>query len=80
MAGSGAAGTASAQYLDAWATSVAQGQNDLRDADISLLNSALVEVGVIHFTKLMPLSALEPFPIGIRRSITLNQERFEFLP
>ena len=39
-----------------------------------------VEIAALHFTDLLPLSALEPFPVGGRRSMTLDQARFEFLP
>ena len=80
VSGIGAAGAASAQYLEAWASNVAGGQNDLRDAELSLRNNVLVEIAALHFTDLLPLSALEPFPVGGRRSMTLDQAHFEFLP
>jgi len=74
------AAAADAQYLDTWAAAVAQGQIDLRDAHLSLLSPTLSVVGVMHFTNLTPLSALEPFPSGNRRSITLQEEQFVFVP
>ncbi len=78
--GGGTGSNATTQYLEAWATGVAQGLPDLRDADITLLSSSLATVGVIRLVDLNPVSGLDPFPISGRRSITLEQARFEFNP
>lgn len=78
VVGSGAAGTASAQYLNAWAAQIVQGENDVRDARIRLLNSALSEIGAVDLIGLIPLGDLEPFAVNNRRSIRLSQDRFEF--
>jgi hypothetical protein len=66
-----------AQYLNTWAGHIAQGMIDLRDADLRLFSSSLDLVATIHFTNLSPLSALEPFTVDDRRTMTLAQERFE---
>jgi hypothetical protein len=77
--GMGGSLTATVQHLDAWVTAAAAAP-DPRDVDISFLNPALAVLGTLHLTNVTPLSALEPFPSGNRRSITLDYQQFGFLP
>jgi len=79
--GAGASGFTTGQYLDSWATAVTGGQNDLRDADLTMISAnALRDIGTLHFTGVIPLTGLEPFPVNNRRSMTLAQSQFEFIP
>jgi len=42
--------------------------------------NALRDIGTLHFTGVIPLTGLEPFPVNNRRSMTLAQSQFEFIP
>jgi hypothetical protein len=80
-AGGGANGTATAQYLDGWAAAVAAGTAGPREADLTFLSLTGVAIATVHFTNLVPVSALTPFPsAALRRSMTLGIQRFAFLP
>jgi hypothetical protein len=80
-AGAGATASATAQYLDEWAAAVALGTAGPREADLSFLSLTGVAIATVHFTNLVPVSALAPFPSAAsRRSMTLGIQRFAFLP
>jgi hypothetical protein len=79
-AGVGTTATATAQYLDGWAAAVALGTAGPREADLTFLSSTGVAIATVHFTSLVPVSALAPFPSASRRSMTLGIQRFAFLP
>lgn len=78
--GTGTAGAASALYLQTWATAVAGGLTDLRVVDITPLSGTFTSLGAFRLTGVIPLSALEPFLVGSRRSMTLHEARLAWIP
>jgi hypothetical protein len=79
-ASAAATAAATAQYLDVWAAAVVAGTAGPREADLIFLSRAGVAIATVHFTNLVPVSALAPFPSADRRSMTLGIQRFAFLP
>jgi hypothetical protein len=71
---------ASATYLQAWTAVVATGTIDNRDIEITYLSPTMVSQGVIRLNAASPRSALLPYSSFLRRSLTLNETSFKFIP